>query len=61
MNDIQESFEILSELEEKRIEVFKEFLKELKPILRKGVVESLNVSVAAGICLSEVRRQRINL
>jgi len=26
-----------------------------------GVVESLNVSVAAGICLSEVRRQRINL
>jgi len=26
-----------------------------------GVVESLNVSVAAGICLSEVRRQRANL
>jgi ATP-dependent Clp protease ATP-binding subunit ClpA len=40
----EESFEILSELEEKRIEVFKEFLKELKPILRKGVIESLKFS-----------------
>lgn len=40
----EEQFEILSELEEKRIEVFKEFLLELKPILRKGIVESLKYS-----------------
>jgi ATP-dependent Clp protease ATP-binding subunit ClpA len=39
-----ENFEILSELEEKRIEVFKEFLVELKPVLRKGVIESLKYS-----------------
>jgi ATP-dependent Clp protease ATP-binding subunit ClpA len=40
----EESFEILSELEEKRIEVFKDFLTELKPILRKGIIESLKYS-----------------
>jgi ATP-dependent Clp protease ATP-binding subunit ClpC len=37
----EESFEILSELEEKRILVFKEFLVDLKPMLRKGIIESL--------------------
>jgi hypothetical protein len=37
-------FEILSELEEKRIEVFKEYLDELKPVLRKGIVQSLKYS-----------------
>ena len=36
--------EILSELEQKRIEVFKEFVIELKPVLRKGLVESLKYS-----------------
>jgi ATP-dependent Clp protease ATP-binding subunit ClpA len=40
----EERFEILSELEETRIEVFKEFLEDLKPILRKGIVESLQYS-----------------
>ena len=40
----EETFEILSELEEKRIEVFKEFLLDLKPVLRKGIVESLKYS-----------------
>ena len=39
-----QTFEILSELEEKRIGVFKDFLTELKPILRKGVIESLKYS-----------------
>jgi ATP-dependent Clp protease ATP-binding subunit ClpA len=39
-----EKREILSELEEKRIEVFKEFVSELKPVLRKGLVESLKYS-----------------
>ena len=40
----EETFEVLSELEEKRIEVFKDFLGELKPLLRKGIVESLKYS-----------------
>ena len=40
----EQTFEVLSELEEKRIEVFKDFLGELKPILRKGIVESLKYS-----------------
>ena len=40
----EETFEILSELEAKRIEVFKDFMRDLKPILRKGLVESLKYS-----------------
>ena len=40
----EQSFEILSELEEKRIQVFKDFIVDLKPILRKGIVESLKYS-----------------
>jgi ATP-dependent Clp protease ATP-binding subunit ClpA len=40
----EETFEILSELEEKRIGVFNDFVNELKPILRKGIVESLKYS-----------------
>ena len=46
-NDIEtyeETFEVLSELEQKRVEVFKEYLTDLKPVLRKGVVESLKYS-----------------
>lgn len=44
IEEYEESFEILSELEEKRIEVFKDFLKDLKPLLRKGIIESLKAS-----------------
>ena len=40
----EQSFEVLSELEEKRIQVFKDFIVDLKPILRKGIVESLKYS-----------------
>ena len=40
----EEVFEVLSELEEKRIEVFTDFIGDLKPILRKGIVESLKYS-----------------
>ena len=36
--------EQLSELEEKRIIVFKEYIEDLKPLLRKGVIESLKYS-----------------
>lgn len=44
IEDFEESFEVLSELEEKRIDVFKDFLKDFKPILRKGIIESLKSS-----------------
>lgn len=50
----EEKFEILSELEEKRIEVFKEYLEELKPVLRKGIVESLKYSSELTISDSEL-------
>jgi SpoVK/Ycf46/Vps4 family AAA+-type ATPase len=40
----EETFELLSELETKRIDVFKEFLRELKPVVRRGIVESLRTS-----------------
>jgi ATP-dependent Clp protease ATP-binding subunit ClpA len=57
-NDIeqyQQTFEILSELEEKRIEVFKDFISDLKPILRRGIVESLKYSSELQISDSELR------
>jgi ATP-dependent Clp protease ATP-binding subunit ClpA len=50
----EETFEVLSELEEKRIEVFKEYLIDLKPILRKGVVESLKYSSEIQVSESEL-------
>jgi ATP-dependent Clp protease ATP-binding subunit ClpA len=37
----EEEMELLSELEEKRVEVFQEFLAQLKPMLRKGMIQSL--------------------
>jgi len=43
-NDIEieeRTFPILSELETSRIEVFKEYLLDIQPVLRRGVVESL--------------------
>jgi ATP-dependent Clp protease ATP-binding subunit ClpA len=39
-----DTHEILSELETKRIEVFQDFLVELKPLLRRGVIESFRGS-----------------
>lgn len=50
----EETYELLSELEATRIDVFKDFLDELKPIFRKGIVESLK-------CSSEVRVNDIEL
>ena len=38
------TFERLSQMEEKRIEIFKEFLNDLKPLLKKGIIESLSYS-----------------
>ena len=42
--EYEETFEILSELEQKRIEVVQDFLFDLKPVLRRGVIESLRSS-----------------
>jgi len=50
----EETFELLSELEEKRIEVVKEFLVEFRPILRKGIVESLKYSSKINVSDSEM-------
>ena len=44
VEEYEESFEILSELEEKRTAVVQDFLLDLQPILRKGVIESLKFS-----------------
>ena len=51
---VDEKREILSELEQKRIEVFKEYLGELKPVLRKGLVESLKYSSQIELSESEL-------
>jgi ATP-dependent Clp protease ATP-binding subunit ClpA len=50
----EETYELLSELEATRIEVFKEFLEELKPVFRKGIVESLKCSSEIQISNSEL-------
>jgi ATP-dependent Clp protease ATP-binding subunit ClpA len=44
IEDVEKKVEILSELEEKRILIVQEYLTELQPILRKGLVESLQYS-----------------
>jgi ATP-dependent Clp protease ATP-binding subunit ClpA len=44
METIEECYEILSELEQNRINVVQSFLLRFKPILRKGVVQSLKYS-----------------
>lgn len=41
---IEEKIEILSELEEKRIDTFKNYLLQLKPLIQKGIIESLKYS-----------------
>jgi ATP-dependent Clp protease ATP-binding subunit ClpA len=50
----EEKIEVLSELEQKRIEVFQEYLEELKPVLRKGIVESLKYSSDLNLSESEL-------
>ncbi len=47
----KKNFEIISKLEQVRINVFKDFLKQFKPILRRGIVESLSNS--SELALSE--------
>jgi len=54
IENYEQTFEVLSELEEKRIEVFKEYLSDLKPILRRGIVESLKYSSEITISDSEL-------
>jgi len=51
----EETFEVLSELETKRIEIFTDFVSELKPILRKGVIESLKFSSDVQISNEELK------
>jgi len=51
IEEYEETFEMLSELEEIRIDVVKDFLTDFKPIIRKGIVQSLKFS--SEITLSE--------
>jgi ATP-dependent Clp protease ATP-binding subunit ClpA len=44
IEEYQESYDILSELEQTRVEIVNEFLRELKPLLRKGMIQSLSLS-----------------
>jgi len=41
IEQIEETFEILSQLEEMRVEIVQEFLFDLKPVMRKAILESL--------------------
>ena len=50
----EESYELLSELEATRIDVFKDFLTELKPVFRKGVIESLKSSSEISVSNQEL-------
>lgn len=52
----EQTFEVLSELEEKRIEVFIDFISELKPLVRKGLVESLKYSSEIEISEDELTK-----
>ena len=44
IEEYESSQELLSELEEKRVAVFTEYVDEVKPLLRRGVIESLKYS-----------------
>ena len=44
LEEYNSSQELLSELEEKRVAVFTEYVDEVKPLLRRGVIESLKYS-----------------
>ena len=52
----EQTFEVLSELEEKRIEVFIDFISDLKPLVRKGLVESLKYSSEIEISEDELTK-----
>ena len=54
VEEYEETFEVLSELEEKRIEVFQDFISDLKPVLRKGIVESLKYSSEVDVSENEM-------
>jgi ATP-dependent Clp protease ATP-binding subunit ClpA len=45
---------IFSELEEKRFEIFQDYIKNLKPLLRKGLVESLKYSSQLSLSKTEL-------
>ena len=54
IEEYQESYEIISELEELRIDVVKDFLRNFKPILRKGTIQSLKNSSELSLSENEL-------
>ena len=55
IEEVEETYDVLSEIEELRIEIFKNFLKKFKPILKKGVVQSLKYSSKLSLKSSELK------
>jgi ATP-dependent Clp protease ATP-binding subunit ClpA len=55
IEEVEESFDVLSEIEELRIDIFKNFLKKFKPILKKGVIQSLKYSSKLSLKSSELK------
>ena len=51
----QESYELLSEIEEIRVDIFQNYLSSLRPILQKGVIESLQYSSELSLTDEELR------
>lgn len=51
VEEYEQTFEVLSQLEEKRIQIFTDFLQDVKPVLRRGIVQSLKHS--SGLSMTE--------
>jgi ATP-dependent Clp protease ATP-binding subunit ClpA len=54
IEEYQENFPMLSELEEIRIDVVKDFLSDFKPVLRKGIIQSLKNSSEIALTENEL-------
>ncbi len=54
IENYEEKSEFLSELEEKKLEIFNDYLIKLKPVLNKGIIESLKSSSKINISNSEL-------
>jgi len=52
---VPERKEILSELEDSRVGVYRNFLSDLRPLLRRGIVESLSSSSELNLSEQEIR------
>jgi ATP-dependent Clp protease ATP-binding subunit ClpA len=56
IESLEESYEIISDLEEKRVRVFEEFLRDLRPILQKGLIASMQQSSQIELNTEELKK-----